>query len=421
MKLKDAEKRLKNEPTNLGLKVQVAGMMREAGRSLEAVELYRSVALAYRDQGRTQQAIAVCRSILEIAPEDAACQGLLGMLQQRSSSVKAPTKPPVNQEPARPRTEQAVMRASPMPPAPEVPSLRPQTSPPPQRAATATAQTRPTTPGRPASTSPPPRTSPTSPPPRTSPTSPPPRTAPPGPPPRSSPTSPPRPDEPTRRSSFEATPLPPALPYHLADRTSSPSRISSGDIDADTRPEQNPSGLAHAARRISGLISDSRGIPSEVDLSSELDTRQRRKIASEELNKIAAPPPTIPIERLDDIDDMTTPPPPDHDLISARPTAPTPQPRGSEESMPLPSRPSNASISSSSLPRVQPPKSLSSPNLPRIGPPRTSSRPPAVVSIPPKSPSYPPGQLPAVKAPSYPPGQLPAQQKTPSYPPSQLT
>ena len=87
MKLKDAEKRLKHEPNNLGLRVQVAGLMREAGRSLEAVELYRSVALVYRDQGRTQQAIAVCRSILEIAPEDAACQGLLSMLMQRSRAM----------------------------------------------------------------------------------------------------------------------------------------------------------------------------------------------------------------------------------------------------------------------------------------------------------------------------------------------
>ena len=81
MKLKELEKRLATEPENLGLRVQVAGLMREAGRSVEAVELYRSVAIAYRDQGRVQQAIAVCRSILDIAPDDAACQGLLSSLQ----------------------------------------------------------------------------------------------------------------------------------------------------------------------------------------------------------------------------------------------------------------------------------------------------------------------------------------------------
>jgi len=85
VKLKELEKRLKDEPDNLGLRVQVAGLVREAGRSVEAVEHYRFVALAYRDQGRTQQAIAVCRSILEIAPEDGACQGLLAQLAPRQT------------------------------------------------------------------------------------------------------------------------------------------------------------------------------------------------------------------------------------------------------------------------------------------------------------------------------------------------
>ena len=65
-RLRDLEKRLEKEPHNLGLRVTVAGMLREAGRSIEAVELYRSVAIAYRDQGRPQQAIAVCRSILAL-------------------------------------------------------------------------------------------------------------------------------------------------------------------------------------------------------------------------------------------------------------------------------------------------------------------------------------------------------------------
>lgn len=95
MKLKELEKRLDKEPDNLGLRVQVAGLMREAGRSVEAVELYRSVALAYRDQGRTQQAIAVCRSILDIAPEDGACQGLLAALQAPPSRPSAQSRPSI--------------------------------------------------------------------------------------------------------------------------------------------------------------------------------------------------------------------------------------------------------------------------------------------------------------------------------------
>jgi len=78
--LRDLEKRLREEPENLGLRVQVAGALREAGRHGDAVELYRSVAIAYRDQGRTQQAVAVCRSILEIAPADPVCEALLEVL-----------------------------------------------------------------------------------------------------------------------------------------------------------------------------------------------------------------------------------------------------------------------------------------------------------------------------------------------------
>ncbi len=79
-KLRELEKRLRDEPLNLGLRVVVAGALREAGRQQDAVELYRSVAIAYRDQGRSQQALAVCRSILEIAPDDPACHALLAAL-----------------------------------------------------------------------------------------------------------------------------------------------------------------------------------------------------------------------------------------------------------------------------------------------------------------------------------------------------
>src|SRR5215208_4544435 len=79
-KLKELERRLRDEPENLGLRVVVAGALHEAGRQDEAIELYRSVAIAYRDQGRPQQAITVCRSILELAPDDAPCRELLAVL-----------------------------------------------------------------------------------------------------------------------------------------------------------------------------------------------------------------------------------------------------------------------------------------------------------------------------------------------------
>jgi hypothetical protein len=152
---------------------------------------------------------------------------------------------------------------------------------------------------------------------------------------------------------MDETPLPKPMPYHLADRTSQPSRISSGDLDlplvegADTRPghEERRSdattttGLAQAARRISGLL-DSKGVPvEEMDLSAELDTRQRARIPAEQLEKIdmlpATPPLDVPvasfIDRLD-LDDLTTPAPGD-DLETAQVRQLTPIPRGSEDAL----------------------------------------------------------------------------------------
>jgi hypothetical protein len=410
VKLKDAEKRLKQEPNNLGLRVQVAGLMREAGRSLEAVELYRSVALAYRDQGRTQQAIAVCRSILEIAPEDAACQGLLAMLQQPSTAAPAATAA------AKPLPVAAVtMRGSPMPAAPDVPSLRPITTPPTNQPAASVATARPVTAPRPASASTGPATPrpitnapPTRPiaNPATRPTT--------RPPPMQRPATAsagrailgpdlrdPRASEPGRRSSLDETPLPAAIPYHLIDPTSQPNKISSGDIELsdDTRVEERPMGLAHAAPRISGLIADTRGIPSEVDLSAELDTRQRPRIDPAVLDKVAQPPPAV----RDALDELTPPP---EDAVTDRRDALAPGPRGSDDALTPPPRPSHPALrtSHSSLPRIGPPRTSSRPPVVSI-PPKTSSRPP-VVAIPPKVSSRPsdPNTTPA----SHPPSPTPA-------------
>lgn len=340
MKLKELEKRLKQEPDNFGLRVQVAGLMRESGRSVEAVELYRSVALAYRDQGRTQQAIAVCRSILDIAPDDAACQGLLAMLQGRGS----PSRPPAMQtHPSEPPARQEVLiRPSPLPPekVPVVPSLRPPTKPPTQT------------------------------------------------------TSKPPGGAPARRSSFDETPLPNPIPYHVSDPTSQPNKLSSGELDlpaaegAETRPHDSlrrtESGLAQAARRISGLISDSRGVPEAMDLSAELDTRQRRKIESEELRKIEQPPPTVPMERILDEDEIPTPPPRDpHDeLATDRIDSLTPVPRGSntEELFTPPPRGSDDAITPPPLTGAMPDRR--GPAGPP--PPPRPSRPPPIVAIPPK-------------------------------------
>jgi hypothetical protein len=265
VKLKELEKRLKSEPDNLGLRVQVAGLMREAGRSIEAVELYRSVALAYRDQGRTQQAIAVCRSILEIAPEDAACQGLITMLQGRGT----PSRPP----PAaleQPHVGPAVRAAT--------AGTAPGTQQPQQRPASAVTPVHITEPVQ----------VPSMPHLRQ---------------PDSVDSSSNKPADPARRSSLDETPLPRPIPYHVSDPTSQPHKISARELEEKSSAPNVTSrtgGLAEAARRISGLISSNKdsvvtgipGIPNkEMDLAAELDTRQRPKIKSEELKKLSHPLP----------------------------------------------------------------------------------------------------------------------------------
>jgi len=78
--LTELERRLAGEPQNLDLRMQVALRMCEEGRSNEALEHYRQVATVHRDQGRPQQAIAVCRGILTLSPYDKSCHALLRTL-----------------------------------------------------------------------------------------------------------------------------------------------------------------------------------------------------------------------------------------------------------------------------------------------------------------------------------------------------
>ena len=277
-KLRELEKRLRDEPENLGLRVTVAGAMREAGRQEEAVELYRSVAIAYRDQGRSQQAIAVCRSILEIAPADVRCHALL-------ASLVAGHKGRASRDTAGVYGDEIVLEVG-TPPPPQKP-----TQPPPIAQGTRVPTSPPATVKAGVSV-PLPRT--------------------------------------TSRSSarLDETPLPQPVPYHVADPTTRGlKKLSEVDLlptpdpdpddlpvseDAKTRPgsesgakeppKPNVKGIANAARRISSALlpTPPPGTnPSQDDLSAELDTRQRPRIETGELARIAQPPPTVPIERLD--------------------------------------------------------------------------------------------------------------------------
>jgi hypothetical protein len=265
-KLKELEKRLQHEPENLGLRVALATAYREVARLADAVDLYRSVAIAYRDQGRVQQAMAVCKSVLELVPHDQASLALLATL--------TPPPPP----PLPPLVEKADPEVDPevgtLVAAPVIPSLttRPMTAPEP-----------PEEPAPPAS---------------------------------------------ARRSSFDETPLPRALPYHVHDPTTrSLKKLSEVDLvteeeelpladNADTRPGgEEPSrrsrtssvaGLANAARRISASLVGSAGDSDAVDVAAALDTRQRPKVPPADLERLSRPPPTVPFERPedDDVDDV---------------------------------------------------------------------------------------------------------------------
>ena len=289
-KLRELEKRLRDEPENLGLRVTVAGAMREAGRQEEAVELYRSVAVAYRDQGRSQQAIAVCRSILEIAPDDVRCHALL-------ASLVAGHKGRTARETGNVYGEEIVLEVGTPPPPEKQPIAQGTRVPRPPTAPPAAARAGVSVP-LPVRKSPPPRGS----------------------------------------NRLDETPLPQPVPYHVADPTTRGlKKLSEVDLlptpdpdpddlpvseDAKTRPgsesglkeppKPNVKGIANAARRISSALlpTPPPGTgPTQDDLSAELDTRQRPRIETGELARIAAPPPTVPVERLEilgDDDDAET-------------------------------------------------------------------------------------------------------------------
>jgi hypothetical protein len=301
----------------------VAGALREAGRQEEAVELYRSVAIAYRDQGRSQQAIAVCRSILEIAPEDARCHALLATLVAGHKSATQPSPSPglgpdvleVGAPAERPRTPTTpgtigtpgTSGTSGTPaPSPEAARVRigaaivgGPAAPEGQRPRTPTAQGMPP----PAQVPPPPLASP----------QPVPVTAAPipslagagaAPPVAPAAASEPEPEEsiadgvPNRISTYDETPLPTPLPYHIADPTKRMKKITDLPLaeGAVTRPGSEDgslpevSGIANAARRISATLIAASRPPDDDDPVVEVDTRQLPRVELEIDDEVLAVP-----------------------------------------------------------------------------------------------------------------------------------
>lgn len=80
--VRELRRKLRKDEESPAARLKLAASYRESGRGEEAVELYLDVALDYRKLGRIAQAIAVCRSALDIDPSDDEVKNLLANLEQ---------------------------------------------------------------------------------------------------------------------------------------------------------------------------------------------------------------------------------------------------------------------------------------------------------------------------------------------------
>lgn len=192
--------RLSQEPENLTLRVRIATLLRDAGRATDAVALLRAAALAYRDQGNDDRAMEVGQAVLELTPDDAEIVAMVAELSAHDDEVTAVGRNAIREDltlvDPRAPAARAAARARSASMAALISHPRVLTRPPPLR-----------TPQR------------------------------------------------SNGMFHEDTPLPAALPYHIADPSTPASKAPYGV--RGVRMESDPSkvtGLAEAARRISGLI-----------------------------------------------------------------------------------------------------------------------------------------------------------------------
>jgi CRP-like cAMP-binding protein len=82
-RLKELAAALKAEPGSIPKRLELAAVLREAGRPAEAIDLYRGVAEAYAEDGRLVQAMAVCKGILDIDREHRDTLEMLAALATR--------------------------------------------------------------------------------------------------------------------------------------------------------------------------------------------------------------------------------------------------------------------------------------------------------------------------------------------------
>jgi CRP-like cAMP-binding protein len=85
-RLKELAAALKAEPGSIPKRLELAAVLREAGRPAEAIDLYRGVAEAYAEDGRLVQAMAVCKGILDIDPEHRDTLEMLAALATRKQA-----------------------------------------------------------------------------------------------------------------------------------------------------------------------------------------------------------------------------------------------------------------------------------------------------------------------------------------------
>jgi CRP-like cAMP-binding protein len=94
--LKDLERAVAQAPGNLARRLELAALLRGAGRREESVALVRSVAVAYQTEGRLVQALAVCRSLLELEPHDVATLALAAEID--AARTGAPGEEPTHHD-----------------------------------------------------------------------------------------------------------------------------------------------------------------------------------------------------------------------------------------------------------------------------------------------------------------------------------
>ncbi|MDB4971175.1 MAG: cyclic nucleotide-binding protein [Myxococcales bacterium] len=88
-RLKELLAAVKAEPGSIPKRLELAAVLREAGRPADAIDLYRGVAEAYAEDGRLVQAMAVCKGILDIDPEHRDTLEMLAALATRKSQRPA--------------------------------------------------------------------------------------------------------------------------------------------------------------------------------------------------------------------------------------------------------------------------------------------------------------------------------------------